>query len=593
MPVGFPADVLLLRIQFRTNAFGTGRSMMEDREILAQLLDTHRREIAMKWVERVYQASGAYAIERLPSREKLQGWSEAFVLYCGQVAQQPPELADFSMLRAHIEMCMDQKIMPEHALERILAMPDILSDILKGEGLLLPMEEQKQVGNFEAILRGLHVRLTDHYAKQAVKHRNQVLRLTRVLDLIDSLHLCLEMKELTEVVALGIGNLVKYDFGILAVLSEANDLLRIFPFNNTGCLADLQYQLHTGDSIMERVIDSESATVIESIQTEPLHDVEAALFESRRLTNAVLVPISSRGKVIGAIGIFNEQTPREVMEFAAEVEAVGRFLGQLAQGVLEYEKLNTRMESLDHAVKEESLEREARSRAMEDITHDLKAPLSSVSGYTEMLLTEQLGGIAPRQVRALVVCRRNLDKLLCMINDMLDMARSRKGRLEVNIEPIGLDMVFYQCLDMLQANFAARKITCAVVVDDHACFVKADHDKIVRVMMNLVSNSLRHTPVGGEVTLGTRRMGGGRVEVMIRDTGSGIPQEALDTIFERFKQAGRASERKQGAGLGLSIAKAIVEAHDGRIRIESQEGVGTTIYFDLPAADPDDVILEP
>ena len=126
--------------------------------------------------------------------------------------------------------------------------------------------------------------------------RPQPVRLTRVLDLIDSLHICLEMKELTEVVALGIGSLVKYDFGLLGVLSEGRDLLRTFPFNTTGCLSDLQYQAHGGDSILDRAMDAGSTSVIESLQSEPLYDVEAALFDSRRLSHAVLVPLSSRGR---------------------------------------------------------------------------------------------------------------------------------------------------------------------------------------------------------------------------------------------------------------------------------------------------------
>jgi PAS domain S-box-containing protein len=217
------------------------------------------------------------------------------------------------------------------------------------------------------------------------------------------------------------------------------------------------------------------------------------------------------------------------------------------------------------------------------VSHELRTPLTSIRGYLE-LLTEDAedAGMRSEQQAWLQVIDRNAERLVALVEDLLLSAQAHAGSLALARVEFDVASVLRQCALACAPAAAARgvELSCAADPDLH---VSGDPVRISQVIDNLVSNSLKFTPAGGRVDLhGTRD--GDHVRIEVADTGMGVPAEAQGLLFDRFFRTAQAqSDAIAGAGLGLSIAKAIVEAHHGRISFTSAEGEGTTFVVELPA----------
>jgi signal transduction histidine kinase len=165
-----------------------------------------------------------------------------------------------------------------------------------------------------------------------------------------------------------------------------------------------------------------------------------------------------------------------------------------------------------------------------------------------------------------------------LIQDLLDVAKLEAGRLGIDPRPIEVAPVIAEAIDMLQPIAVEKSIRLDVVVADGLPTITADAGRVLQVLSNLVGNAVKFTPAGGRVTIRVEHVAG-NVRFCVADTGAGIPPEQLPRIFGRFWQADRSDRR--GIGLGLAIAKGIVEAHGGRISVESRVGEGTSFYFTL------------
>lgn len=212
------------------------------------------------------------------------------------------------------------------------------------------------------------------------------------------------------------------------------------------------------------------------------------------------------------------------------------------------------------------------------VSHDLKNPLAAI-GLTAHLLTrvrlddrEKLDNIAGR-------LKRSADMALNLIRDLLSFAQIESGALALDKELKGIDNVLSPVIDILKIHADAKRLHLEVEIPPRLREVYVDGDRVGQVLSNLLGNAIKFTPEGGTVRVEARE-NDSRVEVTVSDTGPGIPAENISRVFDRFWQA--AQTRKSGAGLGLSIAKGIVEAHGGRIWVESTLGKGSAFHFTLP-----------
>jgi signal transduction histidine kinase len=214
------------------------------------------------------------------------------------------------------------------------------------------------------------------------------------------------------------------------------------------------------------------------------------------------------------------------------------------------------------------------------ISHDLRTPLTSITGYVELALEDDLSD----EVRGFLdVVARNSERLLALVNDLLFVAQLQAGEMSLERAEIDLGEVVRDAVHALEPRAAAKGITLSCTVDSVPA-LPADGGRLLQVLDNLVSNAVKFTPEGGSVHVSVGR-GAGCVAIEVTDSGIGIAPDDQRRLFERFYRAENAVERQvPGTGLGLYISRAIAEAHDGRLTVRSELGRGSTFRLELPLA---------
>lgn len=215
-----------------------------------------------------------------------------------------------------------------------------------------------------------------------------------------------------------------------------------------------------------------------------------------------------------------------------------------------------------------------------NVSHELKTPLTSISGYAETLVHDSADSDTTR--RFLGVILANARRMQRLVDDLLDLSRIESGGWQPEPEPLDTMAAGREVLGLFADRAVSRQVTLDLAVAPGAETLHADADALRQVLTNLLDNALRHTPPGGRIEVGAAR-GQGGVRLSVHDTGSGIGADHLPRIFERFYRADPARSRQEGGtGLGLSIVKHLVEAHGGEVSAESELGAGTTVTCWFP-----------
>jgi signal transduction histidine kinase len=222
---------------------------------------------------------------------------------------------------------------------------------------------------------------------------------------------------------------------------------------------------------------------------------------------------------------------------------------------------------------------DARRQLVAWASHDLRTPLASMQAMLEALED----GLA-EPAHYLPAMREQVRTLGLLVDDLFELARIDAGVLTLELHELPLGPLVDSCLRGLEAEAAARHVTLHAEINGSDATVQAAPDKIERVLLNLLANALRHTPSDGSVGIVVQSLGE-EVQVTVEDTGEGVSSEAVRRMFDRFWRGDRARSRERGgAGLGLAIARGLVEAHGGRIWAESRPGGGARVSFTLPRA---------
>jgi len=215
------------------------------------------------------------------------------------------------------------------------------------------------------------------------------------------------------------------------------------------------------------------------------------------------------------------------------------------------------------------------------ISDELKAPLTRIAGFLQNFACGALGDIPDKAVEQAKKSQQNIDRLITLLNDLLALENLEAGKIDVQPAPCSLKEI----LDKSQnaVLMFAQKHNVELQVDHVGQQVFADSNRIVQVLVNLLSNAIKFSNAGSIVTVRVNSGSGKLVRVEVIDCGRGIPQDKLDSVFEKFKQIEDGDSRKKGGtGLGLAICRAIIEAHAGEIGVSSEEGKGSTFWFTLP-----------
>ena len=216
------------------------------------------------------------------------------------------------------------------------------------------------------------------------------------------------------------------------------------------------------------------------------------------------------------------------------------------------------------------------------VSHELRTPLTSIQGALSLIARMKPEGLTDKYAKLIDIAHKNCGRLVRLINDILDIEKIESGSMEFKRLPQEAMPLIHQSMEANQEYARRFSVSLVLARERPGIRVDADSDRILQVLTNLISNAAKFSPEGGSVEVSVDRRGGA-VRIEITDHGDGIPEEFRDGIFGRFAQADASATRKrEGTGLGLSIAKAIVEKHGGTIGFETETGVGTTFYFELP-----------
>lgn len=221
---------------------------------------------------------------------------------------------------------------------------------------------------------------------------------------------------------------------------------------------------------------------------------------------------------------------------------------------------------------------ETKNSLLSLVSHELKTPLTSARMVLHLVTDKKVGPLNEKQEDLLRAARDDTDRLYRIVESLLDMSRIESGRALMELEPIAADELVHRSVEPLAGMF--QDVQLQVYVAPGLPRVLADPLRIGHVFANLMMNALRHTPAGGRVTIEASALGE-FVQFVVRDTGAGIPRQYLHRVFEKFFRV-PGQPGASGSGLGLAIAKEVVESHHGQIRIDSTEGIGTTVGFTLP-----------
>jgi PAS domain S-box-containing protein len=272
-----------------------------------------------------------------------------------------------------------------------------------------------------------------------------------------------------------------------------------------------------------------------------------------------------------------EQQAASLRAGQLELEAAHRALQQA------HDQLRARSDELDRANHELRRLDEMKSNLLGNVSHELQTPLVSVRGYTEMVLKERLGPVTDEQRKGLALSLRNIDRLIAMIDNLLAFARTDPGRAQLRLSRFGLRALIEEAAELLRAEMMAKEIELAIAMQEDETQIHGDRDRILEVLVNLLSNAIKFNRQRGKIHVISRAGQSGYAAVTVRDTGIGIPKEALGRIFERHFRVERApGESAEGSGLGLAIVRDILRMHGCTIHVDSEDGRGAAFTFTLP-----------
>lgn len=316
-----------------------------------------------------------------------------------------------------------------------------------------------------------------------------------------------------------------------------------------------------GGMMMRNLYDNFRASFTEALTLAAAAALLAALAVSVALSRRIVAPVQVLQSVAGRIaaGHYEDRVqPKGEDELAQLAHSFNRMAGELEQ-----------VETM-------------RRRLIGDIAHELRTPIAAIQGSAEGLMD----GVLPANAETFQQIYHEALRLARLVNDLQELSRVEAGAYELNLQPVDLGDVFATVSKRMKSAADDKRINLTLSLPANLPRVLADEDRLLQIMTNLLGNALQYTPPGGSVTVSVGAPADGQVQVSVRDTGIGIPAEHLPYVFDRFYRVDKSRSRQHGgSGIGLTIARHLVEAHGGRIWVESPgEGQGSVFHFTLPTA---------
>ena len=331
-----------------------------------------------------------------------------------------------------------------------------------------------------------------------------------------------------------------------------------------------------GDGVVGRAAASREPVQVPNILEERTYAPRMRqLLERFGFRASLAVPLMREDRIVGGLVVRR----KAIGEFRPEVIDLLKTFA--TQSVLAIQ--NAR---LFREIEEKSRQIEAanrhKSEFLANMSHELRTPLNAIIGFSEVLGEKLFGELNEKQAEYTEDILSSGRHLLSLINEILDLSKVEAGRMELELAAFDLPLAIDNARTFVRERATRHGITLDVEVDEHLGEFVGDERKIKQILLNLLSNAVKFTPEGGRIGINARQANGS-VEISVTDTGIGIALEDQPRIFEEFRQVGGDyAHKKEGTGLGLTLAKKFVELHGGKIWVESESGKGSTFIFTLP-----------
>jgi signal transduction histidine kinase len=373
------------------------------------------------------------------------------------------------------------------------------------------------------------------------------------------------------------------DAGVIYEFDEADDAFhvraahRISP-ENLEALRKTPF--HLGEGALGHAAATKTPCQVADIQLERQFAAPQVwnILAELGFRSLLSIPLIRESRLIGGLSVYR----RNSGEFPEQVVTILQTFA--AQSVLAIQ--NARLfREIQNKSRELEITSQHKSQFLANMSHELRTPLNAIIGFSEVLLEKMCGDLNDEQEEYLNDIFTSGKHLLDLINDVLDLSKIEAGKLEIEREAVDLQKLLQGSLVVVRERALAHGIKLKLTVADHLEMITADERKVKQVIFNLLSNAMKFTPDKGEVGI-RARMIDGVVEIAVWDTGVGIAEEDQQRIFEEFQQAEQGlTDNTEGTGLGLALAKKLVNLHGGRIWVESEKGEGSTFIFTLPVDD--------
>ena len=350
-------------------------------------------------------------------------------------------------------------------------------------------------------------------------------------------------------------------------------------------------------SKMTPVSDPESPEGLVLLQGKPLliGDIQAVWDrlhpDNRELAvvtgtkSLMVVPLKTKDRILGCLLVDRMQEHSLTLE---DLELLVTFAHQVASALdnaAAYQQIEDLNVGLEAKVRERTAELEQadrlRSQFLSHVSHELKTPLTSIKGFLQNMSDGLTGPVNDKQQRYLSRVLENSERLIRMIEDLLDRTRIQTGRLELAPAEIDLAQAVADAVEQLRPLAQAKRQELEAVLPPVPLIVWADRDRLFQIVTNLVQNAVKFTPESGRIVVMVRQEGQRTAGITVRDTGPGIPQEFIDKVFDPFFKL-KAQMRTKGLGLGLSIVRTLVELHGGVIEAHNAAAGGAEFSVTLP-----------
>ena len=248
-------------------------------------------------------------------------------------------------------------------------------------------------------------------------------------------------------------------------------------------------------------------------------------------------------------------------------------------------RVEERTAELQEALRKLSELNQMKANFVANVSHELRTPLTHVKGYLELLVTGTLGALTPDEQNALQIAQRAAGRLESLIDNLILFSQAARGEMTLRLSSVNMNRIAESVFEYSRSKAEDRNVSLRYEVEPNLPPVQADEEKISWAILQLLENAIKFTPGGGVVTLSIRPESDAMILVAVSDTGIGIPEDRREEIFEPFHQLdGSPTRRYGGTGLGLALAREILDAHGSVIEFQSETGKGSTFRFELLTA---------